>query len=83
MASTRFEVAIHAFGRPPFEGCAGFPKHEWTRITPRPLGFAAARKLADTIPVHAVVGPWQLSGCAYDNGNSPVLPRGWFPPEAA
>jgi hypothetical protein len=77
-----FEVAIHGYGKPivrrgAAEGLPDFPKHTWTRITPRPIGRGRAVNLAADHPFHAVVTVWQSSETVYDNGKAPYLPDGW------
>lgn len=80
----RYEVSIHAYGRPivkrgPCQGLPDWPKHQWGRITPRPIGLESAKKLADAQDCHATVNVWQDAQVAYDNGKAPRLPEGWLP----
>jgi hypothetical protein len=82
--SELYEVSIHSFGRPivkrgPAAGCADFPRHQWERITPRPVGLHRATAIADGQAQHAVVCRWMTAGAVYDNGKSPALPAGWLP----
>lgn len=81
-----YEVAIHNHGLVQVGGglnnpCEGLrvSKHEWKRITPRPVGLARAKALADEQPGHATVTTWSSSEVAYDNGKAPHLPAGWYP----
>lgn len=82
------EVAIHHYGRRlitrdgPAQGLLEWPQHQWSRITPRPLGFARAKALADAQPMHAVVCLWSCADKVYDNGKPPAIPDGWWPAEA-
>lgn len=83
-----YEVAVHAYGRElckkdgPCQGLLNWPKHKWTSITPRPLGLARAKALADSHPHHATVCVWQSAEVAYDNGKAPEVPPGWYPVDA-
>ncbi len=82
-----YEVAIHYHGRQrvtrgPCEGLLDWPKHKWTRITPRPIGIQRAKALADAQEQHATVQVWQTAEKVYDNGKPPAVPDGWFPAEA-
>ena len=82
-----YEVTIHSHGRPvvkngPMAGCLEWPKHQWTCITPRLMGLAKAKALADAQECHAVVTRRNSSETVYDNGKPPALPDGWYPPEA-
>lgn len=79
----RYEVATHEYGRPivkhgPCAGLPDWPRHKWTRVTPRPIGLARAKAIADAQDKHAVVCVWQTAGNVYDNGKSPALPVGWL-----
>lgn len=86
--STMYEVATHEYGRKlitrdgPAQGLLEWPHHRWGRITPRPLGLARAKALADAQPIHATVQFWMTAEKVYDNGKPPGIPAGWYPPEA-
>lgn len=83
-----YEVAVHDYGmKTVTEGginnpCGGlrFPKHRWTRITPRPLGLKRAIALADSQSQHATVCVWRCAGVVHDNGKPPGVPEGWGAP---
>jgi hypothetical protein len=82
LTMTRYGVYTHGYGRPivqrgPVAGCADFPKHQHTLITPRPVGLKRAKELVDAQPVHAQVVPWQESGTVYENDKLPYTPEGW------
>lgn len=85
---TMYEVAIHHYGRRritrdgPAQGLLEWPDHQWGRITPRPVGLARAKALADAQPTHATVQPWMTADVVYDNGKAPLVPEGWYPAEA-
>lgn len=78
-----YEVATREYGRPritregPCQGLLDWPRSKWTRITPRPVGLARARALAEQQGHHAVVCVWQTAEKVYDNGKPPALPQGW------
>jgi hypothetical protein len=84
-----YEVAIREEGKTmigggvnnPCEGLLSF-KRRWTRITPRPVGLARAKRLADEQPGHAVVCVWGSADKAHDNGKPPIVPAGWWAPDA-
>ena len=83
-----YEVAIHHYGRKlitsdcPAQGLLEWPQHVWGRITPRPIGLARAKALADAQETHATVQFWTSAEKAYDNGKAPLVPAGWHPPHA-
>lgn len=83
-----YEVAIHQYGRRlitrdgPAQGLLEWPAHTWTRITPRPVGLARAKALADAQPGHAAVTVWQTADKVHDNGKRPTVPPGWWPADA-
>ena len=85
---TMYEVAIHFYGRKLItsncaaQGLLEWPQHDWRRITPRPVGLARAKALADAQAQHAAVCVWMTTDKAYDNGKSPAVPQGWYPPDA-
>jgi hypothetical protein len=85
----RYEVAIHGYGRKritrdcPAQGLLEWPQHQWQRITPRPVGIAKARELADAQACHATVQVWMTAEKIYDNGRAPRVPDGWYPAEQA
>lgn len=87
--SLLYEVAVHSHGKRMVGGgcnnpCEGLleERHEWVRITPRPIGLARAIALADSLPHHAVVCIWGSAEKAHDNGKPPRLPPGWWPATA-
>ena len=88
MTWTRYEVAVHGHGRPvcrrdgPCQGLLDWPRHRWTRITPRPVGLKRAKELADAQECHAVVCEWETSEKVHDNGKAPRVPKGWYPANA-
>lgn len=72
-----YEVAIRSHGSPivrrgPAEGLPDFPRSKWARITPRPIGLARARRLADAQEHHAVVCVWNTDEKVHDNGKPPA-----------
>lgn len=83
-----YEVAIHHYGRRlitrdgPAQGLLEFPASQWGRITPRPIGLARAKSLADAQATHATVQFWGSSDKVYDNGKKPLVPAGWWPATA-
>lgn len=83
-----YEVAVHSYGRRlitrdgPCQGLLEWPQHQWARITPRPIGLARARALADKQGQHAVVCVWMSADKVYDNGKHPSIPDGWWPASA-
>lgn len=83
-----YEVAVHEYGRRlitrdgPAQGLLEFPDHRWNRITPRPVGLARAKTLADEQPIHATVQIWMTAEKVYDNGKAPGIPSGWWPADA-
>lgn len=87
MTATRYEVAIHFYGRKRItsdctaQGLLEWPQHLWKRITNRPLGLANAVVLADAQSQHAVVCAWATSEKIYDNLKPASVPQGWFPVE--
>lgn len=88
MMRTMYEVAIHQYGRRlitrdgPCQGLLEWPEHVWGTITPRPIGLARAKALADAQDTHATVQPWMTADVAYDNGKAPTVPAGWYPATA-
>lgn len=54
----------------------------WTRITPRPLGLARAKALADAQPFRAVVCVWHTAEKVHDNGKPARIPAGTWRPDA-
>lgn len=86
--TTMYEVAVHTHGRKlitrdgPAQGLLEWPQHQWARITPRPLGLARARAMADAQETHATVQYWMTAEVVYDNGKAPQVPTGWYPPDA-
>jgi len=84
---TLYEVAIRYYGRKlitrgPSQGLLEWPQSKWTRITSRPIGLARAKALADAQVTHATVQLWGTADKAYDNGKAPLVPTGWYPPNA-
>lgn len=83
-----YEVAIHHYGRRlitrdgPCQGLLEWPQHQWGRITARPVGLARAKALADAQETHATVQPWMTAEVVYSNGKTPLVPAGWYPPDA-
>lgn len=83
-----YEVAIHGYGRRlitragPCQGLLEWPQHQWARITPRPIGLARAKALADAQSQHATVQVWMTAEKVYDNGKEPAIPDGWWPATA-
>lgn len=83
-----YEVAIHFHGRKritrdcPAQGLLEWPQHKWQRITPRPIGLARAKALADAQAQHAVVCVWHFGEKVYDNGKPPAVPQGWEPADS-
>jgi hypothetical protein len=83
-----YEVATHHHGRRlitrdgPAQGLLEWPEHRWATITPRPLGLARAKALADQQETHATVQVWQTADVAYSNGKAPQVPAGWYPATA-
>jgi hypothetical protein len=83
-----YEVAIHHYGRRlitrdgPCQGLLEWPDHQWARITPRPVGLARAKALADAQETHATVQTWMSADKVHDNGKPPAVPAGWWPPTA-
>lgn len=83
-----YEVDIHHYGRKlitrdcPAQGLLEWPQHVWGRITTRPIGLARAKALADAQPTHATVQIYWTDEVVYDNGKAPLIPDGWFPPDA-
>ena len=83
-----YEVAIHGYGRRlirrdgPAQGLLEWPQHTWSRITPRPIGLARAKTLADAQANHATVQAWMTADKVYDNGKAPEIPAGWWPSTA-
>ncbi len=82
------EVSIHQYGCKvimrdgPAQGLLEWPKHVWHRITPRPIGLARAKELADAQMGHATVQIWMTAEKVYDNGKASTVPSGWYPPES-
>ena len=82
-----YEVAIHHYGRKritrdgPCQGLLEWPNHVWGTITPRPIGLARAKALADAQDTHATVQVWQTADKVYDNGKPALVPEGWYPAE--
>ena len=82
-----YEVAIHTYGRRlitrdgPAQGLLEWPQHQWQVVTPRPIGLVRARALAVSQETHATVQIWMTAEKVYDNGKSPLVPAGWYPPE--
>ena len=87
-ASSMFEVAIHHYGRRlitrdgPAQGLLEWPAHQWGVITPRPIGIARAKALADAQDTHATVQRWMTADVVYSNGKAPAVPSGWYPATA-
>lgn len=91
MSSERlsYEVATHDHcGRMvgggmnnPCEGLLNV-RHAWTRITPRPIGLARAKALADAQPFHAVVCVWRTAEKIHDNGKPARVPAGAWQPSS-
>lgn len=82
-----YGVYVRDYGRPivrrgPAEGLPDWPRSRWTRITPRPVGLARARALADAQEFHAAVNVWETSEKVYDNDKPPRVPPDWIPAEA-
>ena len=83
-----YEVAIHHYGRRlitrdgPAQGLLEWPQHMWARITPRPIGLARAKKLADEQSTHATVQIWLSADKVHDNRKKPAVPEGWWPASA-
>ena len=81
-----YEVAIHTYGRRliardgPAQGLLEWPQHIWAVITPRPIGLKRAVALAAEQSTHATVQPWMTADVSYDNGKTPQVPDGWYPP---
>jgi hypothetical protein len=88
MTHIMYEVAIHHYGRKlitrdgPAQGLLEWPAHCWGRITARPIGLARAKALADAQITHATVQPWMSADVVYDNGKPPLVPEGWYSPDA-
>ena len=87
MATTRYEVHEHYYGRPRVQhggaqGLPDFPQHKWVRITTRRLGLVSAKALADAREIHTVVMVANSNTKVYDNGKAPGLPQGWLPADA-
>lgn len=86
--SARYEVSIRYYGRKritsdcPAQGLLEWPRSKWTRITPRPLGFARAKALCDAQETHATVQVWMSAEKVHDNGKAPLVPAGWEPDNA-
>jgi len=84
-----YQVSTHEHGSKritrdcPAQGLLEWPQHIWTTITPRPVGLAKAKALAEAAPHHAVVNVWKTAEKVYDNGKPPAIPQGWHAPEAA
>jgi len=84
----RYEGAIHHYGRRlitrdgPAQGLLEWPQHVWGRITPRPLGLINAKLLADAQDTHATVQIWMTDEIVYSNGKQPLVPAGWYSPNA-
>jgi hypothetical protein len=83
-----YEVATHYYGRRlitrdgPCQGLLEWPEHKWERITARPLGLKRAIALADAQPTHATVQAWMTADVVHSNGRTPMIPIGWYPPDA-
>lgn len=83
-----YEVATHHYGRKlitrdgPAQGLLEWPKSVWSRITPRPVGLARAKALADAQDTHATVQYWMTAEVVHDNGKSPRVPAGWYAADA-
>jgi len=83
-----YEVAIHHYGRKlitrdgPAQGLLEWPAHQWGRITPRPIGLARAKALADAQETHATVQIWMTAEVVHSNGKAPLVPAGWYPADA-
>ena len=79
-----YEVAVHRYGRKlitrdgPTRGLLEWPQHVWVRITPRPIGLARAKALANAQDTHATVQIWMSADKVYDNDKPALVPDGWY-----
>ncbi len=88
MTWKRYQVHVHEYGRRlitrdgPCQGLLEWPQHQWCIISPRPLGLKAAIALAQTQTTHAVVTLYMDAEMVHDNCKVPIVPTGWYPPDA-
>jgi len=88
MAWKRYQVHIHGYGRRlitrdgPCQGLLEWPAHQWHIISQRPLGLQAAIALANAQLHHATVTLYMDADTVHDNGKPPMIPAGWYPPDA-